>query len=508
FLLLLCVVTVIRCDILKNHLANLVDRSVSPCDDFYHHVCSQKVDPEEFLAKKFGRMFSEAAEKMQQNATRNNAITVDILRMREDTYVPEENNYSALSRERCKMDIDCYREDQEYFREFANEHNVSIEVPQTDISLNDTQEQIISNYISDTSKMIDAMIPKINFTILPLLEISTEDFHQILISRIHMIEFLESNSTYGDFHDIKEIAEIMKLKMIEKVNESKWLHTDDISEFINGKIGERIANIQIYQDFDHLDRNLTILRKMNRDFTEYYFSNKRKTGVHKLDTLLRLDHAIDNLITEENLFFILRIMAKFKNNAQYLLIFNSIQLFAPLLYRPAMSTNIFQEPYLMHWIIGHELFHSVFTNQSPILLDLYGHRSECIEKHYENTCSTFGMGYCWSGNITITEDGADVEALRVVYDSFVKSHSSEQMVETVDDMGTTFEQAFFYFVSSFYCGKDRDGKPSNKNKHSPDNIRVNGVMSLMPEFSRAFGCKANDPMYTEEKKCNVFGAHS
>ncbi|GMT35041.1 hypothetical protein PFISCL1PPCAC_26338, partial [Pristionchus fissidentatus] len=299
----------------------------------------------------------------------------------------------------------------------------------------------------------------------------------------------------------------MKSIMIKTVNESKWLHSDDISEFINGKIRERIENIKIYQDFDHLDRNLTILRKLNRDYTSFYFSNKRKTGVHKLDTFFRLTDATLNLYENSTNEYILRVKYNFRLNAFYSPRSNSLVMFGPLLYRPAMSTEIFQEPYLLHSVIGHELFHSLFVNDSPILIDLYGHRRECIEKHYEHTCSTFGMGYCWSGNFTITEDGPDIEGLRVVYDSFVKLHTPEKMSEIVNDLGTTFEQAFFYFVSSYWC-EDHDQTSFDENEHSPGNIRVNGVMSLMPEFSRAFGCKANDPMFTEEQKCNVFGEHS
>lgn len=45
--------------------------------------------------------------------------------------------------------------------------------------------------------------------------------------------------------------------------------------------------------------------------------------------------------------------------------------------------------------------------------------------------------------------------------------------------------------------------------HSAPNIRVNAAFSLMPEFSRAFGCKAGDNMHVEEQNsCYVFGPKS
>ena len=39
--------------------------------------------------------------------------------------------------------------------------------------------------------------------------------------------------------------------------------------------------------------------------------------------------------------------------------------------------------------------------------------------------------------------------------------------------------------------------------HSPLEYRVNGVVSNMPEFGRAFACKAGQPM-VREKVCRVW----
>ncbi|MFB3813152.1 MAG: M13-type metalloendopeptidase [Terriglobales bacterium] len=39
--------------------------------------------------------------------------------------------------------------------------------------------------------------------------------------------------------------------------------------------------------------------------------------------------------------------------------------------------------------------------------------------------------------------------------------------------------------------------------HSPAQYRVNGVVSNMPEFQRAFGCKAGAPM-VRQNACRVW----
>lgn len=98
-----------------------------------------------------------------------------------------------------------------------------------------------------------------------------------------------TNGTHDDFHEIKEIGETMKEKMISdiqvsllfanfecyKFQSSKWLKGDEISEIIRSKIIERIASIEIFHDFDEHDKNITKLLKINRDFNGHYFSVKR-----------------------------------------------------------------------------------------------------------------------------------------------------------------------------------------------------------------------------------------
>jgi len=66
-----------------------------------------------------------------------------------------------------------------------------------------------------------------------------------------------------------------------------------------------------------------------------------------------------------------------------------------------------------------------------------------------------------------------------------------------DAEGFTPDQRFWVGMAQWACENNR---PENlrvnalTNPHSPGYARINGVVSNMPEFQKAFGCKANQPM--------------
>ena len=72
--------------------------------------------------------------------------------------------------------------------------------------------------------------------------------------------------------------------------------------------------------------------------------------------------------------------------------------------------------------------------------------------------------------------------------------------------GLTPEQRFFVGNAQWACENER---PENlrvnalTDPHSPGKYRVNGVVVNMPEFQKAFSCKAGQPMVAE-KRCRVW----
>jgi putative endopeptidase len=72
--------------------------------------------------------------------------------------------------------------------------------------------------------------------------------------------------------------------------------------------------------------------------------------------------------------------------------------------------------------------------------------------------------------------------------------------------GFTPDQRFFVGMAQWACANER---PENQrlqvatDPHSPDFQRINGIVSNMPQFQKAFGCKAGQPM-VHEPTCRVW----
>jgi len=96
--------------------------------------------------------------------------------------------------------------------------------------------------------------------------------------------------------------------------------------------------------------------------------------------------------------------------------------------------------------------------------------------------------------LTSGEDVADIGGTLLAYIAWKKQTETMRLRE-VD--GFTPDQRFFVGMAQWACENDR---PENlrvsavTNPHSPGFARINGVVSNMPEFQKAFGCKAGQPM--------------
>ncbi len=107
------------------------------------------------------------------------------------------------------------------------------------------------------------------------------------------------------------------------------------------------------------------------------------------------------------------------------------------------------------------------------------------------------------GKLTMGEDIADLGGTQLAYIAWKKATEGKNLHD-ID--GFTPDQRFFIGMAQWACGGQT---PENlrlgavTNPHSPEKYRINGVVSNMPEFFKAFSCKKGQPM-VRENLCRIW----
>jgi putative endopeptidase len=169
-------------------------------------------------------------------------------------------------------------------------------------------------------------------------------------------------------------------------------------------------------------------------------------------------------------------------------------------------------------VIGHEIVHGFddqgrkFDGQgnlrdwwTPEDGKQYDQRAKCISTEYTQELPELGVKQ--DGLLTLGEDTADNGGLRIslmALESVLKAQG-----KTLDDVGPdgrTARQRFFLSYAFSWCASVRPEVARNQvvtNPHSLPKYRINNVVSNMPEFQKAFGCKKGQPM-VREVACRVW----
>jgi endothelin-converting enzyme/putative endopeptidase len=165
-------------------------------------------------------------------------------------------------------------------------------------------------------------------------------------------------------------------------------------------------------------------------------------------------------------------------------------------------------------VIGHELTHGFddegrqFDAQGNLkdwwtAVDAKGfeERAACIVDEYSNFTAVDDVKV--NGKLTLGENAADNGGLRIALMAYVASLTPTSR-KTVD--GFSPEQRFFVSYGQSWCENSRPERQrmlAQTNPHAPPKFRVNGVVSNMPEFQKAFSCKADAPM-VRKNACRVW----
>ncbi len=166
--------------------------------------------------------------------------------------------------------------------------------------------------------------------------------------------------------------------------------------------------------------------------------------------------------------------------------------------------------------IGHELTHG-FDDQGA-KFDAKGNlrdwwtkddkqkfeeRTKCVADQYAQYAVVDDIHI--NSRLTLGEDVADLGGEILAYVAW-QGATKDKGLKTVD--GLTPEQRFFIGFAQWDCSNEREENMRLRamtDPHSPSKYRINGVVVNMPDFARAFACKAGQPMVNPPAKvCKVW----
>jgi len=132
-------------------------------------------------------------------------------------------------------------------------------------------------------------------------------------------------------------------------------------------------------------------------------------------------------------------------------------------------------------------------------------RVSCVADEYSNFIAVDDLHL--NGRLTLGENTADNGGARIALmalERMIAEDKTGKEGQSID--GYTPEQRFFLGFGRVWCEKRRPEYLRTQvttNPHSPGKYRVNGVVQNMPEFQKAWGCKAGQPMVAENA-CHVW----
>jgi endothelin-converting enzyme/putative endopeptidase len=127
-------------------------------------------------------------------------------------------------------------------------------------------------------------------------------------------------------------------------------------------------------------------------------------------------------------------------------------------------------------------------------------RAACVDDEYASF--SVAPGAHINGKLTLGENTADNGGARIALMALLNTIGAD--TKKID--GMTPEQRFFISFGQIWCSNEREEAlrlQVQTDPHSPPEFRVNGVVQNMPEFQKAFACKAGQPM-VKNSACRVW----
>lgn len=131
-------------------------------------------------------------------------------------------------------------------------------------------------------------------------------------------------------------------------------------------------------------------------------------------------------------------------------------------------------------------------------------RTGCLVKEYDNITAIGDLKV--AGDRTLGENTADNGGVLLAYMAYLARAKKDGVDINKKIDGFTGPQRFYIAYAQNWCENTRPAYARELQAidvHSPDKVRVNGVLVNQPEFAPAFGCKAGTPMVPADS-CRVW----
>jgi endothelin-converting enzyme/putative endopeptidase len=299
--------------------------------------------------------------------------------------------------------------------------------------------------------------------------------------------------------DMLKMVQAIKAAMLQDIDSAPWMSGETKKAAIAklNKVVDRIGYPDTWRDYSKV--------RVTRD--DALGNRQRALAVERARTLAKIGQPVDR--SEWS-------MTPPTVNAYYSPDRNNINFPAGILQPPFYKAG--RDAALNYGgagaVIGHELTHG-FDDQgrkfdgdgtlrdwwTPADAAAYEERASCIADQYSGY--TVAGDAKINGRLTLGENTADNGGLRLALMAYLAGPGAK-IKDKLD--GFTPEQRVFLGWAQVWCENARpetERLQAATNPHSSAKYRVNGPLSNMPEFQKAFACKANAPM-VRPNACRVW----
>lgn len=319
------------------------------------------------------------------------------------------------------------------------------------------------------------------------------------VSRVYISKFLNDEMIHSAFTIVARVHRALR-DLLEHV---PWMLQDTRKKAVE-KVMQMRTEVAIPSDSSEA------LLEYGFAVTSDYYTNAFRASRAKIRLLLMA-------LSNPNQTLSSRVhwtMAPTEANSYYDPTLNTLFITAAMLSPPFFDMT-YSIPRLyggLGWIVGHEACHG-FDNTghkydghghasawwNAVDEAKFGERAKCIADVYG---SYVIYGKRIDGNLTLGEDIADVGGLDISHVAFQRA-----VQERYSRPPTQLEQQIYFTAAAQnWCMKEKQKEALLDiitDEHAPERVRVDGAMSQLPAFARAFGCPADSPM-NPKHRCDMW----